>query len=87
MNIPFSLSILYEKETNIKDKIIFSKGETEKLLNYQFYKSSYNACCEIDKHNSLNNICIKTNYANNWNNVRQYTYDKDKKTKRLIHYS
>ena len=70
----------------IKDKIIFSKGETEKLLNYQFYKSSYNACCEIDKHNSLNNICIKTNYANNWNNVRQYTYDKDRKTKGIIKY-
>ena len=70
----------------IKDKIIFSKGETEKLLNYQFYKSSYNACCEIDKHNSLNNICIKTNYANNWNNVRQYTYDKDRKAKGIIKY-
>ena len=71
----------------VKDKIIFSKGETEKLLNYQFYKSSYKACCQIENHNSLNNMYIKTNYANNWNNVRQYTYDKDKKTKRLIHYS
>ena len=70
----------------IKDKIIFSKGETEKLLNYQFYKSSYKACCEIDQHNSLNNMYLKANYANNWNNVRQYTFDKDRKTKRLIHY-
>ena len=67
----------------IKDKIIFSKGETEKLLNYQFYKSSYNACFDINKHNSINNKCIKTNYDNNWNYVRQYTQDKGKVNRKL----
>ena len=67
----------------IKDKIIFSKGETEKLLNYQFYKSSYNACFDINKHNSINNKCIKTNYDNNWNYVKQYTQEKDKKNRKL----
>ena len=71
---------------NINDKIIFSKGETEKLLNYQFYKSSYNACCDINKHDSINNQCLKTNYDNNWNYVKQYTYEKDKE-KRLIIYN
>ena len=25
----------------LADKIIFNKGETEKLLNYQFYSTSY----------------------------------------------
>ena len=59
----------------VNDKIIFGKGETEKLLNYQFYKASYKACCEIQKQNSVDNNCMKTNYHNNWNLVRQYTYD------------
>ena len=65
LNLPF-----------FNDKIIFAKGETEKLLNYQFYKSSYKACCEIKKQNSMDNNCVKTNYNNNWNLVRQYTHDK-----------
>ena len=47
------------------DKIIFTKGETEKLINYQFYNSSYKACCEIKKQNSMDNNCFKTNYQNN----------------------
>ena len=58
----------------VNDKIIFSKGETEKLLNYEFYTASYKACCEIQKQNSMDNNCMKTNYHNNWNLVRQYTY-------------
>ena len=59
----------------VNDKIIFTKGETEKLLNYQFYKASYKACCEIQKQNSIDNNCIKTNYHNNWHFVRQYTFE------------
>ena len=59
----------------VGDNIIFSKGETEKLLNYQFYKSSYKACCEIQKQNSMDNSCAKTNYNNNWNLVKKYTDD------------
>ena len=64
MNLPY-----------VNDNIIFAKGETEKLLNYQFYKSSYKACCEIQKQNSMDNNCAKTNYNNNWNLVKQYTND------------
>ena len=67
----------------INDKIIFSKGETEKLLNYQFYKSSYNACCEINKYNSINNKCMKKNFDNNWSHVRQYVSEKRKKNRKL----
>ena len=55
-------------------------------MNYQFYKSSYNACCDINKHDTINNQCLKTNYDNNWNYVKQYTYEKDKE-KRLIIYN
>ena len=68
----------------INEKIIFSKGETEKLLNYQFYKTSYNACCEINKHHSINNESIKTNYHNNWIFVKHYTYEKKIKNRKLI---
>ena len=68
----------------VKDKIIFSKGETEKLLNYQFYQSSYNACCDVNKYSSINNKCIKTNYDNNWNLVRQYTNEKRKKNQNMM---
>ena len=64
----------------VNDKIIFAKGETEKLLNYQFYKASYRACCEIQKQNSVDNNCLKTNYHNNWNLVRQYTHDQKANT-------
>ena len=67
----------------INDKIIFSKGETEKLLNYQFYKTSYNACCDINKHRSINNESIKTNYHNNWSFVKYYTYEKKLKNRKL----
>ena len=59
----------------VNDKIIFGKGETEKLLNYQFYATSYKACSEIQKQNSMDNNCMKTNYHNNWNLVRQYTHE------------
>ena len=57
---------------NLFNKIIFKKGETEKLLNYQFYNSAYKACCEPAKQDGINNIPIKTNYKNNWKLVKQY---------------
>ena len=60
------------------DKIIFKKGETEKLLNYQYYSSSYRSCCETTKQNGINNIPIKTNYKNNWNLVKRFTQQKNK---------
>ena len=71
----------------VNEKIIFSKGETEKLLNYQFYNSSYKACCEINKPDSVNNLCIKKNYNNNWNYVRQYTNDRRRKNRKLMEYN
>ena len=61
---------------NLFNKIIFKKGETEKLLNYQFYNSAYKACCEPAKQDGINNIPIKTNYKNNWKLVKQYVHNK-----------
>ena len=60
------------------DKIIFKKGETEKLLNYQYYSSSYRSCCETTKQNGINNIPIKTNYKNNWSLVKRFVQQKNK---------
>ena len=57
---------------NLFNKIIFQKGETEKLLNYQFYNSAYKSCCDQTKRDGINNIPIKTNYKNNWKMVKEY---------------
>ena len=59
----------------LNDKIIFNRGETEKLLNLHFYKSSYKACCEIIKQNDMPNSSIQKNYKNNWKLVEQYARD------------
>ena len=58
-----------------KDNIIFQRGETEKLLNLNFYKTSYKACCEINKQIDMPNSCIRKNYRNNWKLVKQYAKD------------
>jgi hypothetical protein len=59
----------------LNDNIIFQRGETEKLLNLQFYKTSYKACCEINKQLDMPNSCIRKNYKNNWKLVKQYAKD------------
>jgi len=66
---------------NLFNKIIFKKGETEKLLNYQFYNSAYKACCEPAKQDGINNIPIKTNSKNNWKLVKQYVHNKKENNK------
>ena len=69
---------------NLFNKIIFKKGETEKLLNYQFYNSAYKACCEPVKQDGINNIPIKTNYKNNWKLVQQYVHNTNERNKNNI---
>ena len=59
----------------LNDNIIFQRGETEKLLNLNFYKTSYKACCEINKQVDMPNSCIRKNYKNNWKLVKQYAKD------------
>ena len=67
----------------LKNKnIIFKKGETEKLLNFEFYNTSYKSCFEYNEingkfigNNSIGNKSIQKNFKNNWNTVK--TYGKD----------
>ena len=59
----------------LNDNIIFQRGETEKLLNLHFYKTSYKACCEISKQNNMPNTSIQKNFQNNWKMVEQYAKD------------
>ncbi len=68
----------------LNDNIIFQKGETEKLLNLHFYKTSYKACCEITKQNDMPNSSIQKNYKNNWKLVEQYAKDIRNKKNVLI---
>ena len=70
------------KLPNLCDKIIFKKGETEKLLNYQFYSTSYRSCCETKVQSPINNAPLKTNYKNNWKYVRQFVEQKYRETER-----
>jgi hypothetical protein len=60
----------------LNEKIIFSKGETEKLLNYQFYCTSYRACCQTSQYNNMPNSSMKANFKNNWKMVRNYVKEK-----------
>ena len=60
----------------LNEKIIFSKGETEKLLNYQFYSTSYRACCQTSQYNNMPNSSMKANFKNNWKMVRNYVNEK-----------
>ena len=59
----------------LNENIIFHRGETEKLLNLNFYKTSYKACVEINKQIDMPNSCIRKNYRNNWKLVKQYAKD------------
>ena len=72
----FSKKVNSLKLPFLGDKIIFNKGETEKLLNYQFYNTSYRACCHISQYNNIPNSSMKINYTNNWNIVTNYVNDK-----------
>jgi hypothetical protein len=68
----------------LNDNIIFQRGETEKLLNLQFYKTSYKACCEIAKQNDMPNSSIQKNFKNNWKLVEQYAKDIRNRRKNVL---
>ena len=56
----------------IDDNPKLQKGETEKILNYQFYKSSYKACFELNKESDAPNSSVQKNFRNNWKLVEKY---------------
>ena len=57
----------------LNEKVIFKKGETDKLLNYQFYIQSYKNCCEVNSLNRMPNQSLRENYKNNWRMVNNYS--------------
>ncbi len=67
--------IIIRKSENIK----FKQGETDRILSYQYYLSSFNNCSEI-KNNQVSNESLKKNYKLMWNFVQDYTgHKKDTK--------
>ena len=57
----------------LNEKVIFKKGETDKLLNYQFYLQSYKNCCEINGLTNIPNKSLQESYKNNWKMVDNYS--------------
>mgnify|MGYP001374490948 CR=1 FL=1 len=55
----------------------FKKGETERILAYQYYKSSYDACCHLIKDKDVSNESLKKNYEMMWNFVKGYSNKDD----------
>lgn len=62
------------KNENVK----FKKGETERILAYEYYQNSYNACFQLRK--DISNESLKKNYTVMWNYVKNYS-DKRSGTK------
>lgn len=56
------------KYLNVK----FNKGETERILSYEQYKSSYDTCCLVGKRGVTNNT-LKTNFNMMWKYVKDYS--------------
>ena len=63
------------KLPSLCSKIIFQKGATDKLLDFEFYNTSYKACCEISKATDQPNSSIKKNFKNNWKVVQKFADD------------
>ena len=63
--------INYETKTNERRE--FKKGETEKLLLYEFYNNSYKNCARIHPSKGFQNVSMALHYKNMWNYVDAYT--------------
>ena len=57
-----------DKKINVK----FNIGETERILSYEYYKSSYDNCTLVGKQNVSNNT-LKNNFNLMWNYVQDYS--------------
>jgi hypothetical protein len=60
----------------INENIKFKKGETERLLAYEYYKKSYESCCEIKESNDISLASLRKNYEMMWNFVRDNSPNK-----------
>ena len=70
----------YEKKSRESRK--FQKGETEKLLSYEFYCNSYKNCCQIHPSSGIDNASLAYHYKNMWRYVDAYTANEKKATKK-----
>jgi hypothetical protein len=51
----------------------FKKGETERIMAYEFYQNSYNSCCEIKSSKDVSNDSLKKNYNVMWKYVQSFS--------------
>ena len=60
--------IKHEYKTKVGMK--FKHGETEKILNYEYYQNSYKESLRLKKNESV--AALRANYKNMWNYVKKY---------------
>ena len=67
--------IKHEYKTKVGMK--FKHGETEKILNYEYYQNSYKESLRLKKNESV--AALRANYKNMWNYVKKYQNENVKK--------
>ena len=68
---------LIKHKYNYNQNIKFKRGETEKILAYEYYQNSYKQCVKLSKsQDSLNTV--RKNYKMMWNYVNTYGEKKNK---------
>ena len=69
-------------ENKPRERREFRKGETEKLLSYEFYSNSYKNCCKINPSTNIDNASLTYHYKNMWRYVDAYTAGEKKENKK-----
>ena len=78
MNIKNKLILpLIKHEYKTKVGMKFKHGETEKILNYEYYQNSYKESLRLKKNESV--AALRANYKNMWNYVKKYQNENIKK--------
>jgi hypothetical protein len=55
------------------DNVKFKKGETERIMAFEYYINSYNSCCEIKTAKDVSNDSLKKNYSLMWKYVQSFS--------------
>jgi hypothetical protein len=55
------------------NNVIFKKGETERILAYEYYLNSYNSCFQVKKISDVSNDSLIKNTKLMWNYVKDYS--------------
>lgn len=56
-----------------QEKTKFKKGETERILAFEFYQKSYDASCEIKMLKNERNDALKKNHTLMWDYVQKFS--------------